>query len=115
MYAIAVPVVNDTNALDTVTFMPVASVLRASVLHMVVAHVKSTRQERPCAPSITACDTMVTDASRVHRPRSMALSHQRSHTPGNLQTPAQVGAVECLCPQTEYIVIINFNDITNLH
>ena len=45
----------------------------------------------------------------------MALSHQRSHTPDNLHTPAQVGAVECLCLQTKYIIIINFNGITNLH
>ena len=41
MYAMAVPVVNDTNAIDVVTFMTVASVVRASVLHMVVAHIRS--------------------------------------------------------------------------
>ena len=44
-----------------------------------------------------------------------ASSARFTHTPGKVHSPAQVGAVECLCLQTEYIVIINFNDITNLH
>jgi hypothetical protein len=68
------------------------------------------RQESPGAPSLTDRGAMVTDASRIQRPSSMSLSHQRSHTPGSLHTPAQASAVECFCLQTEYIVVIYFKD-----
>ena len=81
-FAMAATFVTKTNTSTVLNGSTAARVLRASVHHMTVAHVK----ERPGAPSLTFRNAMVIATSRLQRPTSMSLSHQRSQTTSSLHT-----------------------------
>jgi len=81
-FAMAATFVTETNTRTVLNGSTAARVLRASVHHMTVAHVK----ERPGAPSLTFRNAMVIATSRLQRPTSMSLSHQRSQTTSSLHT-----------------------------
>ena len=82
-FAMAATFVTETNTRTVLMApQPLAPVSRASVLHMTVAHVK----ERPGAPSLTFRSAMVLATSRLQRPSTMSLSHQRSQTTTSLHT-----------------------------
>jgi hypothetical protein len=81
-FAMAATFVTETNTRTVLNGSTAARVLRASVHHMTVAHVK----ERPGAPSLTFRSAMVIATSRLQRPTSMSLSHQRSQTTSSLHT-----------------------------
>ena len=81
-FAMAATFVTETTTRTVLKGSTAARVLRASVLHMTVAHVK----ERPGAPSLTFRSAMVIATSRLQRTSSMSLSHQRSQTTSSLHT-----------------------------
>jgi hypothetical protein len=81
-FAMAATVMTGTNSRTVLNGSIAARVLRASVLHMTVAHIK----ERPGAPSLAFRSAMVIATSRLQRPSSMSLSHQRSQTTTSLHT-----------------------------